>query len=70
MTLLSHAISNISESNSLKESLLNLGPIQGLQDTLETNRYGDIQRDVYVMKYKDNRFVVVAKGDSRRLVLM
>jgi branched-chain amino acid transport system substrate-binding protein len=70
MTLLSSAISKSSESNSLKDSLIKLGPIQGLQDSLELDRYGDIQRSVYVMKFKENEFRVVAKGDGSKFILI
>lgn len=70
MSLLSAAISKAPDSDRLKDSLINLGPIQGLQDSLEIDRYGDIQRDVYIMQFKDKKFGVVAKGNRDNLTLM
>jgi branched-chain amino acid transport system substrate-binding protein len=56
-TMLFAGFAKRSDEQTLKESLLSLGEVEGLQQGITFNRYGDAQRRAYFVVVRDGRFV-------------
>ena len=55
-TVLFKAFRQLDEHSSLKDSLLNLGEVEGLQQPISFNAYGDAQRRAFFVVVRDGQF--------------
>jgi branched-chain amino acid transport system substrate-binding protein len=62
---LSHALEETGGTKAgLPEALTAIKSLPGLQDDISFDEFGDVQRDVYIVKVQDGQFVTVGKVDS------
>ncbi len=57
-TVLFEALARREAAGGLKEALLNLGEVQGLQQMISFNRFGDAQRRAFFVAVHDGQFVL------------
>jgi branched-chain amino acid transport system substrate-binding protein len=57
-TVLFKALAQRDAAGGLKEALLSLGEVQGLQQTITFNRYGDAQRRAFFVVVRDGQFAL------------
>lgn len=61
LSLLAMALSKQTNTANLRETLTTLGSVPGLQDDIKLDRYGDIERRIYIKQYREDHFVDVAQ---------
>jgi hypothetical protein len=66
--LLVKALAKTSSGSDLKEALIGLGPVNGLQTDLELNSYGDVDRGVYIKRFREGSFETVAEYLNQKKV--
>ena len=57
-TVLFKALAERDAAGGLREALLNLGEVQGLQQTITFNPFGDAQRRAFFVVVRDGKFVL------------
>jgi len=62
--VLAAAMNNLDDysSDSLKKYMIQEESFQGLQGKISFNDFGDVDREKYIFKVKDGKFVIISKG--------